>query len=125
MAAGVGGGSTNMDRHQTTRTFPVHHDPAWPSPAQVHLPGVREFLLNNSLHCLAQILRCLPSGPHLAAINICLQAEKAAEVRIILRHLWEERRGHVSGEKVLAKLGFTREHPGGNHWVIYNPSQVK
>lgn len=59
-------------------------------PAQVHLPWLGELLLDQRLHCLAQVLRWLPS-PSLAAISFCLNVQQVAKAGTGLGHLIHKR----------------------------------
>lgn len=59
-------------------------------PAQVHLPWLRELLLDKCLHCLAQVLCWLPS-PSLAAITFCLNVQQVAKAGTGLGHLIHKR----------------------------------
>lgn len=60
-------------------------------PAQVHLPWLRELLLDQCLHCLAQVL-CWLSSPSLAAISFCLNVQQVAKAGTGLGHLEQEHR---------------------------------
>lgn len=60
-------------------------------PAQVHLPWLRELLLDKCLHCLAQVL-CWLSSPSLAAISFCLNVQQVAKAGTVLGHLEQEDR---------------------------------
>lgn len=60
-------------------------------PAQVHLPRLRELLLDKCLHCLAQVLAWLPS-PSLAAFAFCLNVQQVAKAGTGLGHLEQEHR---------------------------------
>lgn len=58
--------------------------PGNPSPSKVHLPGLRQLLLNQRLHSLAQEGRGLHGG---TALCFRLDVQQAAEVGVALRHL--------------------------------------
>lgn len=60
-------------------------------PAQVHLPWLRELLLDKCLHCLAQVLGWLPS-PSLAAFTFGLNVQQVAKAGTGLGHLEQEHR---------------------------------
>lgn len=60
-------------------------------PAQVHLPWLGELLLDQRLHCLAQVL-CRLSSPSLAAISFCLNVQQVAKAGTGLGHLEQEDR---------------------------------
>lgn len=59
-------------------------------PAQVHLPRLRELLLDKCLHCLAQVLGWLPS-PSLAAFAFSLNVQQVAKAGTGLGHLIHKR----------------------------------
>lgn len=75
-----------------------------PLPAQVHLPRLGEFLLDEGLDCLAQVLRGIPCCPWLATIRVCLQAKKVAKVGVSLRHLKGENRCCTLVKKAVSPL---------------------
>lgn len=47
-------------------------------PVQIHLPRLRELLLDKCFHCLAQVL-CWLSSPSLVAISFCLNVQQVAK----------------------------------------------
>lgn len=72
-------------------------------PAQVHLPWLRELLLDKCLHCLAQVL-CWLSSPSLAAISFCLNVQQVAKAGTGLGHLEQEHRHCIKSSTQLWTL---------------------